>query len=230
MTEPSPAVPPKPVVERADQDKQMLDRIVGIGQSLATSQADPEIMSALKPREFGVEKFAEGVALQQTALNAYSVRQTAMKAQSQSTALRTGAETAARPMAVEFRDNARRLFPSAADRTALNLNGKLSRDTQQFIGAARLSYQAALKPPYAAIFAANGYPAAYLNSALAAVDAFNQADETQNAAIGAAVKATADRNAAFAALDKWMKVYERIAQSALKTRPDLAKKINLTVK
>ena len=27
----------------------------------------------------------------------------------------------------------------------------------------------------------------------------------------------------------WMKVYERIAKSALKQRPDLAKKINLTV-
>jgi hypothetical protein len=33
-----------------------------------------------------------------------------------------------------------------------------------------------------------------------------------------------------AAVDKWMKVYERIAGSALQKRPDLAKQINVVVK
>jgi hypothetical protein len=42
MTDPT----PNPVVERADQDKKMLDRIVAIGQDLATAQTDPEIMTA----------------------------------------------------------------------------------------------------------------------------------------------------------------------------------------
>jgi hypothetical protein len=84
--------------------------------------------------------------------------------------------------------------------------------------------------PFAATFAANGYPAAYLTAALKALDDFKTADENQNAAIGAATKATADRDAAFTALDNWMKVYERIAGSALKKRPDLAKKINVKIK
>ena len=70
---------------------------------------------------------------------------------------------------------------------------------------------------YAATFAANGYPATYLTTVLKALDDFQAADEAQNAAIGAT----------FAVLDKWMKVYERIAGSALKTRPDLLKKLNL---
>jgi hypothetical protein len=40
------------------------------------------------------------------------------------------------------------------------------------------------------------------------------------AAIGAATKSTAERDAAFAALDKWQKIFERLAQSTLKTRSD----------
>ena len=227
---PTPVPPAKPAIERADQDKKMLDRIVGSGQSLATSQADSEIMAALEPRGFTPEKFGEGRGQQQVALNAFSVRQTAMKAQKQTTAIRDGAESAAREMYSEFRYNARKLFPADADRTALNLNGNVFKDTQQFIGQASMSYLAAQGGVYAATFAANGYPAAYLTAALKALDDFKTADENQNAAIGAAVKATADRDAAFAVLDKWMKVYERIAGSALKTRPDLAKKINVVVK
>jgi hypothetical protein len=43
MTDPIPVPPtPKPVKERADQDQAMLDRIVVVGQTLATSQADKE--------------------------------------------------------------------------------------------------------------------------------------------------------------------------------------------
>jgi hypothetical protein len=89
---------------------------------------------------------------------------------------------------------------------------------------------AAQTAPYAATFAANGYPAAYLTAALKAVDDLKTADETQNAAIGVAIKATTDREAAFTAFDNWLKVYERIAGSELKSRPDLAKKINIVVK
>ena len=228
MTDPVPVPPaPKPVKERADQDKQMLDRIVGSGQSLATAQADSGIMAAFAPRGFDADKFAEGVGLQQAALNAYSVRQAAMRAQSQATSLRNGSESAAHEMYSEFRYNAKKLFPVAADRTALNLNGRVFDDAQQFIGQAGLSYKAAQGGVYAATFAANGYPAAYLAIALKSLDDFSAADLAQNEAIRAAVKATADRDAAFAVLDKWMKVYERIAGSALKTRLDLLKKLNL---
>ena len=228
MTDPVPVPPPpKPVKERAEQDKAMLDRIVGIGQTLATAQADAETMFLLKPRGFDAAKFAEGLALQTTALDTFSVRQTARKTQTQISAVRNGAESAAREMYGEFRVNARRLFPAAADRIALNLNGSIPKDAQQFIGAAQMSYKAALKEPYAATFAVNGYPTAYLTSALAAVDTFKQADEDQNAAIGAATKSTADRNAAFATLDKWQKIFERLTRTTLKTRPDLLKKLNL---
>ena len=224
---PDPTPAPKPVTERADQDKEILDRIVGSGQSLATAQADSKIMAAFAPRGYDTAKFAEGTALQQTALNTYSVRQAAMKAQSQATSLRDGAESAAREMVSEFRYNAKKLFPAAADRIALNLNGRVFGDAQQFIGQGHLSYTAAQGEAYAATFAANGYPAAYLTIALKSLDDFSAADLVQNEAIRAAVKATADRAAAFAALDKWMKVFARIADSALKTRPDLLKKLNL---
>jgi len=199
MTDPVPPDPtpaPKPVKERADQDKEMLDRIVGSGQSQATAQADSEIMAAFAPRGYDAAKFAEGAGLQQTALNTYSVRQAAMRAQSQATSIRDGAESAAREMYSEFRYNARKLFPVAADRTALNLNGSVFKDAQQFIGQGRLSYTAAQGGTYAATFAANGYPAAYLTTALKALDDFQAADVAQNAAISAAVKSTADRDAA----------------------------------
>ncbi len=40
-------------------------------------------------------------------------------------------------------------------------------------------------------------------------------------------KSTADRDAAFAVLDKWQKIFERLARTTLKSRPDLLKKLNL---
>jgi len=228
MTDPTPVLPtPKPVKERAEQDQVMLDRIVAVGQALATAQADIEIMALLAPRGFDAAKLDEGLALQQAAQAGFSVRQTAMKTQGQISAIRNGAESAAREMYGEFRVNARRLFPAATDRTALNLSGSIPKDAQQFIGATQLSYKAAQTGLYAATFAANGDPAAYLTSALAAVAAFKKADEDQNAAIGAATKSTADRDAAFATLDKWQKIFERLAQTTLKSRPDLLKKLNL---
>jgi len=63
--------------------------------------------------------------------------------QGQATAIRNGAESAAREMYSQFRYNAKKLFPDLVDRTALNLNGRVLDDTQQFIGQARLSYKAA---------------------------------------------------------------------------------------
>ena len=54
----------------------------------------------------------------------------------------------------EFRYNAKKLFPATTDRTALNLNGVVFKDTQQYIGQARMSDQAAQGEAYAATFAA----------------------------------------------------------------------------
>ncbi len=223
-----PAVPPSPlpVKERADQDQAKLDRIVACGQKLAIALGDAEIVALLAPRGFDAAKLQAGVTLQQTALARFTARQSALKLPPQASAARESAEATAREMYSEFRENARRLYKSSADRANLALNGTVSKDTQKFIGMATISYTNAQKEPYAAVFADNGYPAAYLASALAAVEAFKLADQDQNAAIGAATKTTADRDAAFKELDRWMKIFERLTETALKHRPDLLKKLN----
>jgi hypothetical protein len=94
------------------------------------------------------------------------------------------------------------------------------------ITLARASYQAAQAEPYASILATYGYPAATITAALAGLDAYSKADTDQNAAIGDATKATADRNAAVKALNVYMKQLRGIAKVALRKRPDLLKKLN----
>jgi len=223
-----PVVPtPQPVKRNAEQDQIVAEKITAAAQYLEIVKTDPEISELLAERGYDAAKLADGSTLQKAAQAAFTQRQTMLAAQGHATAGLSGSTAAAREMYIDFRDTVRSITDfTASDRTALKVTGTVPFDKQKMITAARASYQAAQAEPYASVLAIYGYPAGAITKALKALDAYSKADTDQNSAVGDAVKATADRNAAVKALDAYMKQIRGIAKVALRQRPDLLKKLN----
>jgi hypothetical protein len=177
-------------------------------------------------RGYSPARFSEGATLQQAAQAAFTQRQLQLAAQGQASADLTVTEAAARTQYADFRAVARAVFMTAADRSALNLTGRVTNDKQKFITMARTSYEAAQTAPSADTLEPYGYTVEVLTAALAALDIQSTADVDQNAAMGSATKAAADRNAAIQAIDAWVSQARRISRVALRQRPDLIRKLN----
>lgn len=222
-----PVVPtPKPVKRNAEQDQRIANQIAADGQYLETVRTDPEISVMLAQRGYTALKLADGDALQVAAQAAFTQRQTAMAGQGHASAGLSGRTAEVREMYKDFRDTVRAISDfTAADRLALKVNGTIPADRQKMITAARASFQAAQAPTYAATLALYGYSSEVIGKALEQIDAYAAADVGQNSAIGDATRATADRNAAYTALQTYMKQLRRIANVALRQRPDLLKKL-----
>jgi hypothetical protein len=219
---PTPAPTPKPASRHADQDQDVANLITEIKQMIGAAQGDAALGALLAARGYNAAKLDEGQRLQAAAQDAFNARQTAMAAQKQAASAQADAESAARQSYTDFRKIARTIFTAPADQSALGLTGEIPRDAQKFITTARASYTAAQSAPYAAL-AGYGFPA----EALAALDAFSNAAQAQNAAAAQAVKATADRDAAVDALKQWNKQFKSVAAVALRGQPAQAKKLGL---
>jgi hypothetical protein len=222
-----PVPTPKAPARRSEQDQAIANLITEAQQLIETARDDAEIALLLAARGYNAQKLAEGLALQASAQAAFTARQTALAAQKQAAAAVTGAETTAQHTYVDFRETARAVFTSSADRTALGLLGKVPADTQKFITQARASYTTAQTEAYQATLATYGFSAATIAAALATLDVFSDADKAHQSALGAATQATADRDAAVKELNAWVKQFTKIAGVALKNQPALAKKLGL---
>jgi hypothetical protein len=224
-TEPAPT--PKAPVRRSEQDQATANLITEARQLLETARDDAEIAPLLAARGYDAAKLQAGLDLQAAAQAAFTARQTAIAAQKQAIAASDGAEATARQTFDDFRETARAVFTSAAERSALAVAGSVPRDQQKFITSARAAYTAAQAAPYQAALATYGFPAATVAAALATLDAFTTAIEAQKSAIGAATQATASREAAVKDLNAWIKQFSKIAGVALKNNPGLAKKLGI---
>lgn len=209
----------------APQDQRMSDRIVATGQLIESARNDAEIAALLTAVGYDAAALDAGLALQQAAQQAFFARQDAMAAREQGALALKEARAAVRKTYANFRKIARALYTQPADRTALALTGNVPGDNQKFILIARTSYNAALNEPYQTTFATYGYPAATLNAALAELDAFSAADDTQNTTAAQAKQATADRNTAVKAMDAWVRQFTQIAKVALQPHPALYDKL-----
>jgi hypothetical protein len=217
----------KTPVRRAEQDQEVANAITDARQMIETARGDAEIAALLAARGYNAARLAEGQALQEAAQAAFTARQTALAAQKQASAASEGADATARATYVDFREVARAVFTSAADRTALSLNGAIPKDAQKFVTTVRVSYAAALAEPYRAALATYGYPAATIAAAGTTLDALTAALGAQQAAAARAVQATSDREAATKALAAWVRQFGKIAGVALKSKPALARKLGV---
>ena len=218
---------PKTPARRADQDQAIANLITEARLLIEKARDDAEIAPALAGRGFDAAAFAQGLALQQAAQDAFDTRQSAMNAQKKASNTADQAQAAARSAYMDFRETARVNFRDSDARGALGLTGKIPGDMEKFITTARASYKAAQSAPYQATLATYGFPAAAIASALAALDALAEASKAQDDAISKAVKATTARDAAVEALEQWIKKFKSIASIALRPQPDQVKKLGL---
>ncbi len=226
-TPPTPEpIPPKPPGERSEQDQQMANDLGEAGQLLAKIAAGEEIRTLLAARGYAAAELAEGTTLHSAANAAFQDRQSALARQRSASEAVATLEAKVRETFGEFRQTVTTVLPKP-DWTALGATGRVPADTQKFITAVRGAYNAGKKAPYAETLAKYGYPAVTLDADLAMLEAFATTDGAHETAMGAAKQATTDRNAAFKALDKWLKQFKPIARLALKSKPGLVKELKL---
>jgi hypothetical protein len=217
----------KPPKVRAEQDQKIANEITAALQMLEGARDHPEIAGILAVRGYDAAKLDEGLALQAAAQARFKDRQEAIGAQRMATATLAGTEAIARYQYQDFRDISRALHTDPGDRSKLAVSGNAPRDRQKFITTAKASYRAALEEPFASRFAAYGYTADEFQIALDKLDQLAADDEAQDAVIGEAVKATADRNAAVSELRAWIRRFTKLAKVGLKAKPDLLKTLNI---
>ncbi len=218
---PTTPIEPKPVQPHADQDQLMLDETVTIGQRLDLCLADADLGPLLTARGFNAARLQAGLALQVTTLDKFNLRTRAMAAADGAAEQVGAADTLARGRFQEVRDTCRALFKTAADKRALLLDGRVPDDRQQFIGLVLNMLKTVRLKSYSDQLVEFGVTGTQLDALEQAVDALKAAEMEYTQAYTAGLRATEERNAAYAALVDWHGTFAALAKVATKDRPDL---------
>lgn len=223
-----PGIENTPVRQRASQNRILANQRLIAFQLIETVRANPELAAILAARSYDEARLKEGLALYQTAQSTAESRQNAMGRQQEASEALNALEARIKTRYTQFRVVCRALFPSAADRTVLMLDGSAPADRQQFIAAALTSYRAAQDQRYLPDLSAyTEFSSELLTQSAADLETLAGLDNTQNGVIAQAVEATALRDRAAVALSDWVKKFRAVAQLALKDRPDLAKALEI---
>lgn len=116
---------------------------------------------------------------------------------------------------------------SPEDLETLGLTDKEPRGTAKFIAAGYALFDNALTVAALAEF---GYAADRLAAERAKIEAYDQANQTQEAAKGTKQQTTAEKDVALADLNQWVAQYLKIAKVALRGKPQLLEKIGITAR
>jgi hypothetical protein len=202
----------------AEQDVELANFISQSRVTIETILATPEIL-ALLPKRYTVAKLNEGLALQSTAQNSFTARQTAIGDETAANTAVTEGRKAAYDRYVHFRETTRAEFRGQAERQALGVVGTIPVDTEKLLTQAKASYTAAGQAPYSTALEDLGYDAAGRSAALATVTTLQTARATQELRRTAAIAAT--RNTDAKTLREWMQALHRVTKASLRTRPEL---------
>ena len=213
---------------RANQSREMAERLVQVRTNITNVQADEELAAVLAARGMDAAQLARGLELQAAAATAYDLRQQAMGAQQAATGALEMAVTEAVTAYTEFRAMARLALKTSAARTALGLNSEIPLDTEQFMSQARAGYAAALEnAEYLEALTAYGYAVERIRGLLTQIEMLYAPLAAANQAKSGALRATQVRNEAFAAMDDWYVRFKTIARFAMRGRPDLKARLGL---
>jgi hypothetical protein len=191
----------------------------------ANSLADPEIKAAVAQFGYTTVKLNKGKALYEAALAAVNAQKSGKGTQKDATAQLKAAQTEARD-AYQALAKVARATLSKAEQATLGL-GAEPRGTAAFIQAGYTLFDNAGEVAALAEF---GYEADRLAAERAKIEAYDQANQAQEMAKGAAQQATQDQDAALAALSEWVAQYLKIAKVALRGRKQLLEKIGVTAR
>jgi len=195
---------------------------------VATSNtlADTEILNRATEYGFDETKMQAGLALFQTAQGAVNVRKLAQGDQQQATVHVLEAQTEAQGAYQKLAKVARAVL-NKGELAALGLVGEMPRATAGFLAAGYALFDNAASQPKLAEY---GYDVDRLAAGRAKIEAYDQANQAQEAAKGAAQQATQDQHAALDALDDWLARFIKIARVALADKPQLLEKLGIIVK
>ncbi len=191
--------------------------------AIANSLADPEIKAAVAQFGYPTAKLNKGKSLYEAALAAVNAQKSGKGTQKDTTAQLKAALIDARD-AYQALAKVARAALSKEDLTTLGIAGKEPRSTAAFIQAGYTLFDNAGEVAALADF---GYDADRLTAERAKIEAYDQANQTQEMAKGSAQQATQDQDAALAALSDWVAQYVKIAKVALRGKKQLLEKIGV---
>lgn len=193
------------------------------------SLTDEEIKSLVGGYGYPVAKLNAGKSLYTAAVNAVNNAQAAAGAQQQATALVKSAEQIARDAYQALAKICRAIFnDNPARLEMLKLNGVMPRTVAGFLGNASALFDNALGvAEIQTALAEFGYPAEKLQNERAKIVNYDQANQAQEAAKGAAQQATALQDTALGELDDWIARYLKIARVALRDDRQLLEKLSI---
>jgi hypothetical protein len=187
---------------------------------------DAEIKALVAGFGYTTAKLNKGKALYTTALEAVNAAKGGRGGQKGATAALKAAKKDARD-AYQALAQVARAGLSPADLETLGLTEKEPRGTAGFIKAGYTLFDNALTIPALAEF---GYDADRLAAERGKIEAYDQANQTQEAAKGTKQQATADKDAALAEMNVWVAQYLKIAKVALRGKPQLLEKIGIAAR
>lgn len=194
--------------------------------AITNSLADPEIKAAVAQYGYTTTRLNAGKKLYDAALAAVNAQKSGRGNQKTATADLKAKEKDAR----DAYQAAAKVARAALDKDGLaklGLAGKEPRDTAGFIAAGYTLFDNAAESGLLAEF---GYDADRLAAERAKIEAFDQANQAQEMAKGAAQQATQDQEAALKAMNDWVAQYLKIAKVALRGKKQLLEKIGVTAR
>ncbi|MFP4345336.1 MAG: hypothetical protein ACLFU8_11635 [Anaerolineales bacterium] len=212
---------------RSERDLAMARRVIAARQILDRVQGNEELAGLLAEEGYDSATILEGLALQESAQIAINARQEALaRVYISDEALEEDRERAVSRFK-HFRARVTESFQDREAREDLGVFAEIPGDARTFYAVAHAAYENALRPEYQDALAAHGYPGESLRDELEIVEAYATAEESHEMAIQALQQADADRNAAVAALDRWMERFKKLAKVALRDRLDLQERLDL---
>jgi hypothetical protein len=187
---------------------------------------DPEIKTLVAGFGYTTAKLNKGKGLYTAALEAVNASKGGRGGQKGATAALKAAKLDAHDAYQALAQVARASLPKA-DLETLGLTDKEPRGTAKFIAAGYALFDNALTVPILAEF---GYDADRLAAERARIEAYDQANQTQEAAKGSKEQANVDKDAALADMNQWVAQYLKIARVALRGKPQLLEKIGIAAR
>lgn len=207
------------------------DQLERANLAINNSLADDEIKTLVAPRGYTVAKLNAGKALYDAARLAVSGKTGGLGAKKDATGQVGTSYAVAHRAYQDLAQTARKAFHKDQAKLAiLGLTGPEPDSTAGFLKAAKTLFDNAKTPAIQAVLGEYGYTTEFLASERAKIDAFDQSDQSQEAAKGTSEGATSTQNKKLADLNEWVSIYLGIAEIALRDRPDLQEKIGIKVR
>ncbi len=194
--------------------------------AINNSLADEEIQALVSGFGYSSGGLQAGCELVERAQAAIQAQKLAAGAQQDATRAVVDAKTTAAD-AYQALAKVARATCNASQLTALGLSGKMPADTAGFLAAAYTLFDNALTLGSLSDF---GYTTEKLTAERGKIVAYDQLNQRQEAAKGAAQQATREQEAALQALNEWTAQYLKIAKVALREKPQLLEKLGVTAR